>query len=1090
MLTKEKEHAVRPRGRVAPRRAAAPRQIGMAEYLRCLYPPGTKGELVAYVKEPFLRRFGTAGDLEGFAQRIHQLDGQGLDVYLTINTLDGEAIRGRGGLTRGKESEVVSVVGLVADIDAEKPGHNYPPQARILEVLDEMPLQPTMVVLSGKVDGGLHVYWLFDRPIRIQDDAHRARIKAASVGWQKLLKAKLAPFSMDSTADLVRVLRPVGTTNHKYGSTVSCLQFAPEVRHALDDFERYIPKPEPATAPSRKTLPKLGLWDDNRVERAARYLAKIPPAISGSDGHKHTFHAACVLVINFDLTPDQAYPLLAEWNLGCQPPWSERELRHKLDDANQIAGERGSLLNDRTQTGHGVDLTDLVVEPYVEPAGEVRTLDEWRAEMVQNRLDTINKAGIFVDCSPTGSGKSIADRPAMRLAGTSLTLLPDHANCQELVESLKADGFEDVAAYPQIVEDKCLDFAAVTLARNLGLQATAAVCTNCNRCTHLQDMQAAKKSPHTIACHERAARSMLTVAAGKAFIAVHENAAGLLRPIVSFNRGLEATGQAAYDARQKLLDYAPRTKLDLELAEFLGCMNDVAQELRDKLRDATETIRLPVRPKMPQRPKQLDLKLFKALRQLPPNETLPPPETMRAMIAITAGEVDSVIIEVASFKGKEGVDKISKRIVVTWRTELPVNVPVWFSDATVDPESISDMADRPVEDRTPRGRLPMVQPVVQIPLDITRATSRDVVAARLRGVLHKHPEARSVGVIGHSVHTKKLFDPERPLFDRKSLGKIVKIAHFGQGQERASNEWQEVCDLIVVLGTPRVPVAAVRDHLLRRGKDSEGDGQWGGRVWQGRTVDGQPQVVVGLGYADPDWKAAHADLVQAELLQCIGRGRPILDGGVPVIVVSTEPLGVALGDALTRISGTMLRVVQAVETLSNDGGASTVAVGAAVGVKVWQARNLLHEAARLGLITKTKGHHGWKPRTTQSTQSTNSVSVISPNSILLGKITKTDRAILVNRANLPPNLPGGLVEPPGGADSLVPDAPSPVPDAASLVPDAASLVPEGTSPAPDAFSLADPRKVTVKRLAGAVPGVITADQMVTNESPLCSTEVF
>jgi hypothetical protein len=49
---------------------------------------------------------------------------------------------------------------------------------------------------------------------------------------------------------------------------------------------------------------------DDRLARAAAYLAKIPPAISGERGHDRKFHAACILVHGFDLSIDDAKPLL------------------------------------------------------------------------------------------------------------------------------------------------------------------------------------------------------------------------------------------------------------------------------------------------------------------------------------------------------------------------------------------------------------------------------------------------------------------------------------------------------------------------------------------------------------------------------------------------------------------------------------------------------------------------------------------------------------------------------------------------------------------------------------------------------------
>lgn len=72
----------------------------------------------------------------------------------------------------------------------------------------------------------------------------------------------------------------------------------------------------------------------NSIEqRAAAYLAKMPPAIAGQGGHAATFAAACRLV-EFGLTFEQAAPLLAAWNeTHCEPRWTEAELRHKLADA-------------------------------------------------------------------------------------------------------------------------------------------------------------------------------------------------------------------------------------------------------------------------------------------------------------------------------------------------------------------------------------------------------------------------------------------------------------------------------------------------------------------------------------------------------------------------------------------------------------------------------------------------------------------------------------------------------------------------------------------------------------------------------------
>ena len=73
------------------------------------------------------------------------------------------------------------------------------------------------------------------------------------------------------------------------------------------------------------------------IERARRYLAKMPPAVSGQHGHDQTFSVACTLVQGFGLSVAEAGPLFAEYNTRCSPPWSERDLAHKLTDADRAA---------------------------------------------------------------------------------------------------------------------------------------------------------------------------------------------------------------------------------------------------------------------------------------------------------------------------------------------------------------------------------------------------------------------------------------------------------------------------------------------------------------------------------------------------------------------------------------------------------------------------------------------------------------------------------------------------------------------------------------------------------------------------------
>ena len=106
------------------------------------------------------------------------------------------------------------------------------------------------------------------------------------------------------------------------------------------------PLPPPASRKSPAIAPRAA---GRAQERASAYLAALPPAVSGQGGHGRTFRAACVLVKGFGLGVDEARPILQAWDLGCDPPWSERELEHKLRDADKAADDRprGWLLADR-----------------------------------------------------------------------------------------------------------------------------------------------------------------------------------------------------------------------------------------------------------------------------------------------------------------------------------------------------------------------------------------------------------------------------------------------------------------------------------------------------------------------------------------------------------------------------------------------------------------------------------------------------------------------------------------------------------------------------------------------------------------------
>lgn len=88
------------------------------------------------------------------------------------------------------------------------------------------------------------------------------------------------------------------------------------------------------------------------LARASAYLARMDPAVSGNRGHDQTFKAACKLV-EFGLDEAAVYRLLwEEYNPRCVPPWSEAELRHKVEHAFRENGDRRGAKLRENRNGH------------------------------------------------------------------------------------------------------------------------------------------------------------------------------------------------------------------------------------------------------------------------------------------------------------------------------------------------------------------------------------------------------------------------------------------------------------------------------------------------------------------------------------------------------------------------------------------------------------------------------------------------------------------------------------------------------------------------------------------------------------------
>jgi hypothetical protein len=154
------------------------------------------------------------------------------------------------------------------------------------------------------------------------------------------------------------------------------------------------------------------------LERARRYVAAIPPAISGQAGHDQTFIAACSLVLGFNLSPDEALPIIREWNATCQPPWTEKELLHKLDDANAKPDRRGYLLDDQRPPAAPSPQSpaDPVTGATPRPRFEMRVMScanlaagSWTAEYYIDGILAVGQPAIIAGAQKTLKTSIVAD---------------------------------------------------------------------------------------------------------------------------------------------------------------------------------------------------------------------------------------------------------------------------------------------------------------------------------------------------------------------------------------------------------------------------------------------------------------------------------------------------------------------------------------------------------------------------------------------------------------------------------------------------------------------------------------------------------
>lgn len=238
------------------------------------------------------------GTLEECWSELVAANKSGAGVYAMVNTGDG---KGRAA------GNVKAVRALFVDDD----------RGRV--AVDALSLTPSMVVQSAH---GPHCYW------RLEDGV---KLSSFTPGQQALI-GKLN--TDKSIHDLPRVMRVPGFLHLKDPTKPFQVSLRYDHPHLVYGFEQVLGAFGVHSATNHPETPDTSIAR-NLPERGIKYVSSVPPAVQGEAGDLTTYRIAAHLVRDLSIPNDQALALMLEWNKANSPPWTERELKLKIENARK-----------------------------------------------------------------------------------------------------------------------------------------------------------------------------------------------------------------------------------------------------------------------------------------------------------------------------------------------------------------------------------------------------------------------------------------------------------------------------------------------------------------------------------------------------------------------------------------------------------------------------------------------------------------------------------------------------------------------------------------------------------------------------------
>ncbi len=237
----------------------------------------------------------------------------------TMEELTAWTRAGNVGLRTGKASGIV-----VVDVDLLDGETSYDAWKRAQQV----GCVPTVTAVTGA--GGLHLYYASPKNAVVANSAGKLapHIDVRGEGGQVVFVGGTHP----------KTGAPYHWADHLSPDDIDVADLPASVLEALQATPAKAQPPRNRAAFAQDETDAM-----TPLERCKRYLATKPDAVSGEGGHAVTLNAACEC-FRFGLTEADAAEAMAWFNATkCRPPWTPKELEHKLADGRAKVLESGAF---------------------------------------------------------------------------------------------------------------------------------------------------------------------------------------------------------------------------------------------------------------------------------------------------------------------------------------------------------------------------------------------------------------------------------------------------------------------------------------------------------------------------------------------------------------------------------------------------------------------------------------------------------------------------------------------------------------------------------------------------------------------------